>query len=63
MRVETGSGRLKISDNPYPFWAFCALFVLGGMTALSLSPLDTSNPTASSTPIAATSVVRHASGL
>lgn len=47
MRVETGSGRLKISDNPYPFWAFCALFVLGGMTALSLSLLDTSNPTAS----------------
>ena len=47
MRIETGSGRLKISDNPYPFWAFCSMFVLGGTTALTLSLLDRSNPTAS----------------
>jgi hypothetical protein len=47
MRIDTGSGRLKISDNPYPFWAFCSMFILAGVTALTLSLLDTSNPTAS----------------
>ena len=47
MRVENGSGRLKISDNPYPMWAFDCMFVLGGITALTLSLRDTSNLTAS----------------
>jgi len=47
MRIETGSGRLKISDNPFPFWAFCSMFIVAGVTALTLSLLDTSNPTAS----------------
>ena len=47
MRVVTGRDRLKISDNPYPMWAFDLVFVLFGVTALTLSVLDTSNPTAS----------------
>ena len=46
MRIVTAGGRLKIADNPYPFWAFYSLFVLGGMTALTLSLLDRSNLTA-----------------
>ena len=47
MRVENGSGRLKVSDNPYPMWAFDWVFVLGGITALTLSLRDTSNLTTS----------------
>ena len=46
MRIETGSGRLKISDNPYPMWAFDLVFVLSGVTALTVSLRDTSNSTA-----------------
>jgi len=36
MRIVTGSGRLTISDNPYPTWAFASVFVLVGAFALGM---------------------------
>ena len=45
MRIVTSNGRLKISDNPYPMWAFCSLFVLGGIAALTLSVFKSPSPT------------------
>jgi hypothetical protein len=45
MRIVTGRGRLTISDNPYPFWAFYSLFILGGIVVLSLSLFESPSPT------------------
>jgi len=45
MRIVTGNGRLEIADNPYPFWTFYSLFILGGLTALSLSLSEAPNTT------------------
>lgn len=39
MRTVINDGRLKVRDNPFPFWAFYSLFILGGITALTLSLL------------------------
>jgi len=44
MRFVDGSGRLTISDNPYPFWAFYSLFIFGGIAVLSLSLLESPSP-------------------
>ena len=46
MRIVNSDGRLRISDNPYGFWAFDSVFVLGGITALSLSLIEAPTPTA-----------------
>ena len=45
MRFVIGSARLTISDNPYPFWAFYCLFIFGGIAVLSVSLLESPNPT------------------
>jgi hypothetical protein len=46
MRIVTTGDRLRISDNPYGFWAFDSMFVLGGITALSLSLIAAPTPMA-----------------
>ena len=37
MKIKKEHGRVVVTDNPTPFWAFYSFFILGGLTAVSLS--------------------------